>query len=167
MCQPSTPLAGLQQPLKLHCRHMRPHDLPPPPSLPCSCGYCTCATPPAAGRRAYMTLGEVLAVARLGAQQGCTEALFTLGDKPELLYPEAAAELASMGHASTLEYVAAAAATVMRETGLLPHINAGESGTGGGDAGCCGADGLKSRQPKHEHHALTSGWVDRATLCKG
>lgn len=48
------------------------------------------------------------------------------GDKPELLYPEAAAELAGMGHASTLDYVAAAAAAVMRETGLLPHINAGE-----------------------------------------
>ena len=47
------------------------------------------------------------------------------GDKPELLYPEAAAELAAMGYGSTLEYVAAAAAAVMRETGLLPHINAG------------------------------------------
>lgn len=47
------------------------------------------------------------------------------GDKPELLYPVAAAELAAMGYGSTLEYVAAAAAAVMRETGLLPHINAG------------------------------------------
>lgn len=50
------------------------------------------------------------------------------GDKPELLYPEAAAELASLGYASTLDYVAAAAGAVLRETGLLPHINAGAMG---------------------------------------
>ena len=90
-----------------------------------SCGYCTFALPPSPGRRAYMTLEEVLAVARMGAEQGCTEALFTLGDKPELAYTEAAAELAAMGYASTLEYVAAAAAAVLAETGLLPHVNAG------------------------------------------
>lgn len=53
-----------------------------------SCGYCTFAMPPAPGRRAFMTLDEVAEVARLGAQQGCTEALFTLGDKPELKWPE-------------------------------------------------------------------------------
>uniref|UniRef100_A0A383WB30 Radical SAM core domain-containing protein n=1 Tax=Tetradesmus obliquus TaxID=3088 RepID=A0A383WB30_TETOB len=93
-----------------------------------SCGYCTFAQPPQPGRRAYMTLEEVLAVARLGAQQGCSEALFTLGDKPELLYPEAAAELAAMGYSSTLDYVAAAAAAVLAETGLMPHINAGVMG---------------------------------------
>ena len=75
-----------------------------------------------------MTLGEVLEVARAGAAQGCTEALFTLGDKPEERWPEAAAELAAMGHASTIEYVAAAAAAVVRETGLLPHVNAGVMG---------------------------------------
>ena len=50
------------------------------------------------------------------------------GDKPELLYPEAAAELRALGHGSTLEYVAAAAAAVLRDTGLLPHINAGIMG---------------------------------------
>ncbi|KAK9805644.1 hypothetical protein WJX72_009860 [[Myrmecia] bisecta] len=93
-----------------------------------SCGYCTFALPPSPGRRAYMTLEEILEVARAGAQQGCTEALFTLGDKPELLYPEAAAELRSLGFTTTLEYVAEAAKVVMRQTGLLPHINAGVMG---------------------------------------
>jgi len=133
--------------------------------------------------------GWALQVARLGAEQGCTEALFTLGDKPELRYPEAAAELAAMvrggrvrlcrrrsrrlpvagapvgagrlltaatppacrdasqqrpcwslqtadrchptrlqGYSTTLDYVHAAAGAVMRETGLLPHINAGVMG---------------------------------------
>lgn len=95
-----------------------------------TCGYCTFAMPPAPGRRAYMTIDEVLAVARLGADSGCTEALFTLGDSPEQRYPEAAAELAAMGYASTLAYVQAAAAAVLRETGLLPHINAGAPHTG-------------------------------------
>jgi FO synthase len=50
------------------------------------------------------------------------------GDKPELLYPEAAAELAAMGYSSTLDYVAAAAAAVLAETGLMPHVNAGVMG---------------------------------------
>lgn len=111
-----------------------------------------------------MTLEEIVAVARTGAAQGCTEALFTLGkrnpgshpgllppciirsaraihfepihllagdatssagDKPEDLYPEAAAELQQMGHTSTVSYVAEAARVVFQETGLLPHINAG------------------------------------------
>lgn len=70
-----------------------------------SCGYCTFAAPPppAEGRRRlYMTVAEAVEVARAGAEAGCTEALLTLGDKPELLYPEAAAELAEMGHSSTL-----------------------------------------------------------------
>lgn len=71
------------------------------------------------------TAAQVLAVARLGAAQGCTEALFTLGDKPEAAFPEAAAELAAMGHATTLDYVFQAAGEVYRATGLLPHINAG------------------------------------------
>jgi FO synthase len=93
-----------------------------------ACGYCTFAQPPAAGRRAFMTLEEVLAVAKAGAALSCTEALFTLGDKPELRWPEAAAELAAMGYATTLEYVAAAARMVLEETGMLPHINAGVMG---------------------------------------
>ncbi|KAG7675049.1 hypothetical protein KSW81_002553 [Nannochloris sp. 'desiccata'] len=90
-----------------------------------SCGYCTFAQGPVPGHRVFMTLEEVLTVARMGAEQGCTEALFTLGDKPELKYPEAAAELASMGYPSTIAYVAAASKAVLENTGLLPHINAG------------------------------------------
>ncbi|KAK9903357.1 hypothetical protein WJX75_003703 [Coccomyxa subellipsoidea] len=92
------------------------------------CGYCTFAQPPVPGRRSFMTLKEVLHVSSLGAQQGATEVLFTLGDKPELLYPEARGELRQMGYETTLEYVAAAATAVMTETGLLPHINAGTMG---------------------------------------
>jgi FO synthase len=115
-----------------------------------------------------MTLEEVLAVARLGAEQGCTEALFTLGDKPELLYPVAAAELAGMGYASTLEYVAAAAAAVMRETGLLPHINAGEAGAGGGgDAGRCRAGDSTGRQVKDDRHDCCVHCAAWGTLCAG
>ena len=109
-----------------------------------------------------MTLDEVLAVARLGAEQGCTEALFTLGDKPELLYPEAAAELAEMGYASTLDYVEAAAAAVMRETGLLPHINAGEAWRWWWRL--LQGRGLEWHgwQPRDERHALAAG-----PLCAG
>ncbi|KAG2454223.1 hypothetical protein HYH02_001257 [Chlamydomonas schloesseri] len=90
------------------------------------CGYCTFVTTPRPGRRAYMTLEEVLQVAELGAAAGCSEALLTLGDRPELAWPaEAGGELAAMGYGSTLEYVEAAAQAIYRRTGLLPHINAG------------------------------------------
>jgi 2-iminoacetate synthase ThiH len=90
-----------------------------------ACGYCTFAAPPRPGAAAYMSLPEVLAVARAGAAAGCTEALFTLGDAPEAVYPEARAALAALGHGSTLSYVAEAAAAVLNDTGLLPHVNAG------------------------------------------
>src|SRR3954453_17259956 len=73
------------------------------------CHYCTFAKPPRRGERAYMTIDEVLAVARAGEAAGCREALFTLGDKPELRYRAARDELAAMGYATTIEYVAAAA----------------------------------------------------------
>jgi FO synthase len=92
------------------------------------CHYCTFARPPRRGETGYMTLDAVLAVARAGAAAGCTEALFTLGDKPELRYGAAREELARMGHETTLSYVAEAAALVLKETGLLPHINAGVMG---------------------------------------
>ena len=72
------------------------------------CHYCTFARPPRRGERAYMTLDEVLAVARTGAAAGCREALFTLGDKPELRYRAAREELAGLGCATTLEYLARA-----------------------------------------------------------
>jgi FO synthase len=89
------------------------------------CHYCTFAKPPRRGERAYMTIEEVLAVARAGAAAGCREALFTLGDKPELRYRAARDELASLGCETTLDYVARAAEAVLDETGLLPHLNPG------------------------------------------
>ena len=92
------------------------------------CHYCTFARPPRRGESVYMTLDAVLAVARAGAAAGCTEALFTLGDKPELRYGAARDELAQLGHPTTLSYLAEAARLVLTETGLLPHINAGVMG---------------------------------------
>ena len=89
------------------------------------CHYCTFSRPPERGARAYMTPDEVLAVARAGAEAGCTEALFTLGEKPELRHPLARAELDAMGQESTLTYLAEMCDLVLRETGLLPHVNAG------------------------------------------
>jgi FO synthase len=89
------------------------------------CHYCTFAAPPRRGERAYMTVDEVLEVARAGAAVGCKEALFTLGDKPELRYRAAREELASLGCETTLEYVERAAEAVLMETGLLPHLNPG------------------------------------------
>ena len=89
------------------------------------CGYCTFARPPRRGERAYMTEDEVLAIARAGAAAGCTEALFTLGDKPELRYKVARQELAALGCGTTLEYLGRVARLVLEETGLLPHLNPG------------------------------------------
>jgi len=89
------------------------------------CGYCTFARPPRRGERAYMSEADVLAIARAGAAAGCTEALFTLGDKPELRYKVARDELAALGCETTLEYLARVAKLVLEETGLLPHLNPG------------------------------------------
>src|SRR5712692_1031070 len=85
------------------------------------CHYCTFAQPPRRGERAYMSLDEVLDVARAGAAAGCREALFTLGDKPELRYRAAREELDALGCKTTLDYLARAAEAVLVETGLLPH----------------------------------------------
>jgi FO synthase len=90
-----------------------------------SCHYCTFARPPRRGENAYLAPDEVLAIARAGAAAGCKEALFTLGDKPELRYAVARRELARLGHDGTISYLAAVAALVLRETGLLPHLNPG------------------------------------------
>src|SRR6059058_656715 len=87
------------------------------------CHYCTFARPPRRGERAYMTIEEVLEVARAGEAAGCREALFTLGDKPELRYGAARDELRALGVGSTIEYLAAAARAVLEETSLLPHLN--------------------------------------------
>jgi len=89
------------------------------------CHYCTFARPPRRGERAFMTIDDVLAVARAGASAGCREALFTLGDKPELRYRIVREELAALGCQTTLEYVERAASAVLEETGLLPHLNPG------------------------------------------
>jgi FO synthase len=89
------------------------------------CHYCTFARPPRRGERAYMSIDEVLAVARAGAAAGCHEALFTLGDKPELRYRVAREELAGLGCSTTLEYLGRAAEAVLDETGLVPHLNPG------------------------------------------
>src|SRR5215213_5583286 len=89
------------------------------------CHYCTFARPPRRAERAYMTIDEVLEVARAGERAGCREALFTLGDKPELRYRAARDELATLGYETTIEYLAAAARAVLDETSLLPHLNAG------------------------------------------
>ncbi|RJG03077.1 7,8-didemethyl-8-hydroxy-5-deazariboflavin synthase subunit CofH [Noviherbaspirillum sedimenti] len=89
------------------------------------CHYCTFAHSPKRVSSPYMSIEQVLNVARAGARMGCKEALFTLGDKPELRYAAARDALAELGFASTLEYLAHAARAVLEEVGLLPHINAG------------------------------------------
>lgn len=89
------------------------------------CHYCTFAKPPSRLSAAYMTLDEVLAVAREGEAAGCTEALLTLGEKPELRYKAAREWLAEHGYATTVDYVLAACKVIVEETGLIPHVNAG------------------------------------------
>lgn len=89
------------------------------------CSYCTFAKTPVAGQRNYLSPEQVLEIARAGQQAGCREALFTLGDKPELRYNAARAELAQMGYATTIDYLAAMCRLVIEETGLLPHVNPG------------------------------------------
>ena len=89
------------------------------------CGYCTFARPPRRGEHAFLSEDAVLAIARAGAEAGCTEALFTLGDRPEARYRVAREELATLGYATTLEYLGRCAGRVLEETGLLPHLNPG------------------------------------------
>lgn len=89
------------------------------------CHYCTFAHAPRRHAAAFLTRDEVLNIARAGAEAGCDEALFTLGDKPELRYRAAREELAALGYADTVSYLHAMAQAVLDETGLLPHINAG------------------------------------------
>jgi FO synthase len=89
------------------------------------CHYCTFAHAPRRGEPAYLDAEQVLAIARAGAKAGCKEALFTLGDKPELRYGAAREALVRLGHDSTLSYLAEMAELVLRETSLLPHLNPG------------------------------------------
>ncbi|HVT55912.1 MAG TPA: 7,8-didemethyl-8-hydroxy-5-deazariboflavin synthase CofG, partial [Xanthobacteraceae bacterium] len=89
------------------------------------CHYCTFAHAPRANEAPFLSIEQMVAIAEAGKKAGCKEALFTLGDKPELRYRAARDELAKLGHATTLSYLAEAARVVFRETGLLPHINPG------------------------------------------
>src|SRR5712671_2238457 len=92
------------------------------------CGYCTFRSDPVAGRAAYMSPDEVLAVAEAGARAGCKEALFSLGDQPERIFPEAREFLGKLGFTRTLDYLAAMTELVLEKTGLLPHSNPGLMG---------------------------------------
>ncbi len=89
------------------------------------CAYCTFARAPNKTEPHYLSPDDVLAIARAGAAAGCKEALFTLGDQPEARYKAAREALAKLGYASTLDYLEAMARLVLKETGLLPHLNPG------------------------------------------
>lgn len=92
-----------------------------------SCGYCTFASHDGSlpSGRSYLSPTDVSEIAFTAAQAGCTEALFTLGDRPEQRWEVAREELGERGMASTVEYLAAVCKDVLRETTLLPHTNAG------------------------------------------
>jgi FO synthase len=90
-----------------------------------SCHYCTFAHPPRKNGPAFLSPDEVVSIAHAGAKSSCQEALFTLGDKPELRYRAVRDELERLGHDSTVSYLLAMAALVRKETGLLPRINPG------------------------------------------
>jgi FO synthase len=89
------------------------------------CHYCTFVTVPHRLPAAYLDRDEVVAIAKQGAELGCKEALFTLGDRPEDRWPQARTWLEERGYESTLDYLRAAAIAVLEETGLLPHLNPG------------------------------------------
>ena len=89
------------------------------------CHYCTFAHAPGQDQAPFMSIDDVLGVARAGQAAQCKEVLFTLGDKPELRYPSARAALDRLGHETTISYLVEAARSVLEETGLLPHVNPG------------------------------------------
>ncbi|NKB36944.1 MAG: 5-amino-6-(D-ribitylamino)uracil--L-tyrosine 4-hydroxyphenyl transferase CofH [Gammaproteobacteria bacterium] len=89
------------------------------------CHYCTFAQAPKKNQKAYLNPEQVLAIAKAGHEAGCHEALFTLGDKPELRYKVAREDLKALGHESTVSYLHEMAELVLKETGLLPHVNPG------------------------------------------
>jgi FO synthase len=101
------------------------------------CHYCTFAQVPRKLEKAYLSMDEVLAIARKGAALGCKEALFTLGERPELRYSAARDALSEMGYESTLHYLKDVARKVFEETGLLPHLN----------PGCMSADEMAMLRP--------------------
>lgn len=89
------------------------------------CGYCTFRADPRPGQKLYMTPDEVLEMAEVGRRAGCKEALFSLGDQPETIFPEARDFLRKQGFDRTLQYLQAMSMLVLEETGLLPHANPG------------------------------------------
>lgn len=89
------------------------------------CHYCTFSQPPRQGEPAFLGPDAIVSIARAGAAAGCTEALFTLGDKPELRFGAARDALSELGHESTISYLVEACALVRDQTGLIPHVNAG------------------------------------------
>jgi len=89
------------------------------------CSYCTFRKDPGQPGAHFMTPDEVLALAERGRQAGCKEALFSLGDQPEKIFPEAREFLRRRGHSRTLDYLAAMCELVLEKTGLLPHANPG------------------------------------------
>jgi FO synthase len=94
------------------------------------CGYCTFRKAPGEPGAKTMTLDEVLSVVRQGKLLGCTEVLFSLGDKPEAIYPEMKEFLRQRGLQRTLDYLYEACRAVLEETELLPHSNPGVMGKG-------------------------------------
>jgi len=89
------------------------------------CHYCVFAKTPSAVAAPYLTADQVLAIARAAQRAGCTEVLFTLGDKPELRYRVAREALDALGYSTTIDYLAAMCELVLRNTGLMPHVNPG------------------------------------------
>lgn len=89
------------------------------------CHYCTFAKAPRKLRNPYMTIDEVLKLVREGEQVGCNEVLLTLGEKPELRYRAARDWLAEQGYGSTIDYLHTVCERIVKETGVLPHVNAG------------------------------------------
>jgi 7,8-didemethyl-8-hydroxy-5-deazariboflavin synthase CofG subunit len=94
------------------------------------CGYCTFRRDPGQPGARTMEIEDVLAVCEAGGRLGCTEALLSLGDRPEAVFPEHRAWLRHRGYRTTLDYVAAASRAIVAETGLLPHANPGLMGEG-------------------------------------
>jgi len=89
------------------------------------CGYCTFSKAPGDPQAHTMSPDEVLAVAEAGRRQGCKEAMFSLGEKPEEVYPQVREQLAHLGHRSMVSYLRAMCELVLEQTGLLPHANPG------------------------------------------
>lgn len=90
-----------------------------------TCSYCTYKKEPGDLMISMLNPDQVLAIAQAGRKMGCTEALFVTGERPEQKYPEAQKWLKSLGHSSTVDYIADVGEQVLKKTGLLPHTNAG------------------------------------------